>query len=277
MLLDIAAIVSGGLAVYTMGMLSFSFLSWFRISRTVIVLLYGLAAATITFGVIAVTIIFVIVLQDKATIVTPQSNVTYSADFSTPGKAVVLTEYFTRCNLANLFPFNIWWHYPTFTGHNSHRIGKAKFWVLVTTPLAFYSGFYLFSFQLLQLPSTLSSNYQLSLLVLTSSSIIAYILIGASFRSVAKALRHSPIIRDYMMISCWIHPFSHHYICNYIVAGYPPFGLANILLYGPSSFLVLTGLYRSAICVSEDAELRLLIKVLAKEESKLLDITASAE
>ena len=90
MLLDIAAIVSGGLAVYTMGMLSFSFLSWFRISRTVIVLLYGLAAATITFGVIAVTIIFVIVLQDKATIVTPQSNVTYSADFSTPGKVVYL-------------------------------------------------------------------------------------------------------------------------------------------------------------------------------------------
>jgi hypothetical protein len=49
------------------------------------------------------------------------------------------------------------------------------------------------------------------------------------------------------------------------------------LLVGPFSFLLLTGLYRSAICVAEDIKLRQSIKTLAKRESKLLDITASAE
>jgi hypothetical protein len=46
---------------------------------------------------------------------------------------------------------------------------------------------------------------------------------------------------------------------------------------GPFSFLILNGLYRSVVCVAEDTRLRQSIRTLAKRESKLLDIAATAE
>ena len=60
-------------------------------------------------------------------------------------------------------------------------------------------------------------------------------------------------------------------------AGYPPFGIVNVILLGPFSFLIFTGLYRSAICAPEDTQLRQSIKTLAKREAKLLDAGATTE
>ena len=49
---------------------------------------------------------------------------------------------------------------------------------------------------------------------------------------------------------------------------YPPFGLATISLYGLSTFMILLGLYSSAISVSTDIELRKSIKKSTLRESK---------
>ena len=110
------------------------------------------------------------------------------------------------------------------------------------------------------------------------SQLTALVLIGATFGSVANALRYTPIIRDYMMITGY--GFVLFFIATTTTiagAGYPPFGFINVLLTGPFSFLLLNGLYRSAVCVAEDSKLRQSIKVLANRESKLLDMSASAE
>lgn len=55
-LLKIPVNVSSGLAVYVMGLLSYSLLSWFKISKAIIVLLYGLAAAALAMNVTVVSI-----------------------------------------------------------------------------------------------------------------------------------------------------------------------------------------------------------------------------
>jgi hypothetical protein len=60
-LLKIPVNVSSGLAVYVMGLLSYSLLSWFKISKAIIVLLYGLAAAALAMNVTAVSIIFILI------------------------------------------------------------------------------------------------------------------------------------------------------------------------------------------------------------------------
>jgi hypothetical protein len=51
---------------------------------------------------------------------------------------------------------------------------------------------------------------------------------------------------------------------------YPPFGLATISFLGLASYLVLIGIYASAISVSEDSKLRRSIRNFAINESKLL-------
>jgi hypothetical protein len=57
---------------------------------------------------------------------------------------------------------------------------------------------------------------------------------------------------------------------------YPPFGFATMSFYGLSTYLILIGLYASAISVSQDIELRKSIKKSTLHESKFLDSMGSA-
>jgi hypothetical protein len=58
---------------------------------------------------------------------------------------------------------------------------------------------------------------------------------------------------------------------------YPPFGLVTISFVGLASYLVLVGIYSSAISISQDANLRREIRHLAIRESKLLDNIGTAQ
>src|SRR5207244_8968899 len=61
-----------------------------------------------------------------------------------------------------------------------------------------------------------------------------------------------------------------------VAVPYPPFGLASILFMGLSSYLVLLGIYSSAISVSEDSKLRQSIRNFAIKDSRLLDSIGTA-
>ena len=52
---------------------------------------------------------------------------------------------------------------------------------------------------------------------------------------------------------------------------YPPFGLATISFMGISAYLILVGVYSSAISVSHDMELRKTIRRYTINQSKMLD------
>ena len=59
-------------------------------------------------------------------------------------------------------------------------------------------------------------------------------------------------------------------------APYPPLGLASVSLMGLASYLILIGIYSTAISVSEDSKLRQTIRSLTTKESKLLDSIGTA-
>jgi hypothetical protein len=54
-------------------------------------------------------------------------------------------------------------------------------------------------------------------------------------------------------------------------AFYPPFGLVTVTFSGLSSYLILAGIYSSAISISQDAKLRQSIRKFALRQSELLD------
>ena len=58
---------------------------------------------------------------------------------------------------------------------------------------------------------------------------------------------------------------------------YPPFGLATVSFLGLSSYLILVGVYASAISVSEDSKLRQTIRHIALKESTMLDSIGTAQ
>ena len=77
-LLELGVAISYGFAVIVMGLLLYSLFSWFRVNRSIVVLLYGLGAFMISIYIISVAIIFTISLQEKPVVTTPQSEIVFS-------------------------------------------------------------------------------------------------------------------------------------------------------------------------------------------------------
>ena len=103
-------------------------------------------------------------------------------------------------------------------------------------------------------------------------------LFGIAFWSVARNIGRNAVKR-YMMISAYgmMLLFSSNQATGLALVPYPPFGLATVSFFGLSSFLIVIGIYSSAISVAEDSQLRKSIRRYAIEESKLLDNIAMAQ
>jgi hypothetical protein len=95
----------------------------------------------------------------------------------------------------------------------------------------------------------------------------------------ARSISHNNVVRNYMIISAYgyVLLFASDQAILLITAPYPPFGLVAISFMGISSYLVLTGIYSSAISVSLDVELRKSIRKSVNEHSKFLDSIGSAQ
>ncbi|MFZ0556729.1 MAG: hypothetical protein WAM26_15730, partial [Nitrososphaeraceae archaeon] len=61
-----------------------------------------------------------------------------------------------------------------------------------------------------------------------------------------------------------------------MLAAYPPFGIASVSFVGLSSFLIMIGIYSSAVSLAHDVKLRELIRSSTFEQTRLLDSIGTA-
>jgi len=164
--------------------------------------------------------------------------------------------------------------------HYSRKFGKVKYWAIVASPLVYFLSQFLTLVPtpldpLITQDPVLYST--ILTLIFTSTKIIGGIFFGIAFWLISKNLPSGSIIRDYMKICSF--GFILFYISNQslglVIAPYPPFGLISTTYIGLSSYLILVGIYYSALSASQDIKLRQTIKNLAKNESKLLDSIGS--
>ena len=273
-LLAIGATISYGLAAILTGLLAYWFLSWFRRNRALVVLMYGLAAAMISVNAIDTILYFdIVILGTKPIVTTPDSGV-FIPDLAELGfplvadmQAISLNGYFILTWAGTILLLR----------HNIQRIGRIKFWVLVATPMVFLMSFYIGFYQSINAGPTPTNEEDLSaillpIMVILLSGEAAIILFGLGFRSVAGSISQTNKVRDYMIITAYgFILFFTAASATISGAGYPPFGIANVLLVGPFSYLILIGLYGSAISIAEDSKLRQSIRASTRDELKLLD------
>jgi hypothetical protein len=273
-LLAIGATISYGLAAILTGLLAYWFLSWFRRNRALVVLMYGLAAAMISVNAIDTILYFdIIILGTKPIVTTPDSGVLFPdlAELGFPLvadiQAISLNGYFILTWAGTILLLR----------HNIQRIERIKFWVLVATPMVFFMSFYIGFYQSINAGPTPTNEEDLSaillpIMVILLSGEAAIILFGLGFSSVAKSISQTSKVRDYMIITAYgFILFFTAAAATISGAGYPPFGIVNVLLVGPFSYLILIGLYGSAISIAEDSKLRQSIKASTSKELKLLD------
>jgi hypothetical protein len=283
-LLTAATTISYGLAILLMTLLAYRFFSWLRRSRSLVLFLYGSAAAIITLNAIDTIVYYDVILLGKPPIVSPNSEVIFQTGF-TPGTPMSVVKLVQTYSLIGYFLLT-WGGTILLLRHNIQRVGKIKFWILVTAPLVFFMSYYVSYYQTFYpsspVTTAISSNLMIPILLFMYSIILCGVLFGIGFRFVAMFVSPSSHVRDYMIITAYgFILFFAAASATVLQAGYPPFGLASVSFVGLASYLILTGLYNSAISVAQDAKLRSSIRrsveVSSVKQSRLLDSIGTAE
>jgi ABC-type multidrug transport system fused ATPase/permease subunit len=163
--------------------------------------------------------------------------------------------------------------------HYSSKLRQVRYGVILSLPLVYFLLQFLPPFQsiITALPQS-ESVFFLYTFIFTFSKPIGGILFGIAFWVIARTLGHTNIVRDYMIISAYglVLLFISKQAVLLVIIIYPPFGLVTVSFMGLSSYLLLLGVYSSAISVSEDSKLRQSIRNLAIKESRLLDSIGTA-
>ena len=160
---------------------------------------------------------------------------------------------------------------------NVRRIGKFKFWTLMIIPLIYFSLSYPL-FVLGYLNPLGNENAMLNILIFSSGGIIAGILFGVSFLSIARTLKTNSIVRNQLMLTAY--GFLLFYLAGSAYASqaaYPPYGLISVSLIGFSCYLIYSGLYSAAQTISQDNALLRSIRKSVTEQANFLGGIGTAQ
>ena len=165
----------------------------------------------------------------------------------------------------------------------SKKLGKVKFWTIIAIPVASFLSIFVIITPFVMSISNGSHDSIFEIIVVdalgyTLPALVSGILFGLPFWTIARSLNHNSALRDYMFIAGFgFALFEVAITGNVIQAPYPPLGLASVSFVGVSSYLILMGIYSSAISMSGDVKLRQAIRKSAVDESKLLVGVGSAK
>jgi hypothetical protein len=153
--------------------------------------------------------------------------------------------------------------------HYSHKIGSAKYWFLLSLPVVYFSTLMIYHFHIYEPHDELESLIFFGIASLNST--FGGILFYLAFKFTSENFRSSELFRDYLLIAGYgFMLFFSATQSSLVSTAYPPFGFATVSSFGLGSYLILFGLYLSALSVSHDNELRSIIRRSTLSESKFL-------
>ena len=274
-ILYVSYTLSYGLWIVALGLLAKALFEWYRFSsKNIMVLILALSmSAYVINGITGMATHFDMLNQQKPVITS--IDIAYFPEFSiaTLGNQINIVY-----QIASSVAYVLTWIgtvrllYPYI-----RKLGRFKFWTIMGAVMVYY----LISFPLFVLGYfTPSENVDAmtNILIFSLGGIFTGVVFGAAFLSVARTLKKESVLRNHMIIAAY--GFLLFYIAGSAYAAqaaYPPFGLVSVSLTGLSCYLIYTGLYSSAVTVSQDMALRTSIRRSVTEQSKLLDSIGTAQ
>jgi hypothetical protein len=277
--------ISYGLWIIMLALLSLAFISWLRSSRSNVtvskrnVMVLILALSMIAYVVNGVTGLanYLLMLQEQQKEVVTSADVAFFPEFDPESQQQQINAVY-QISAAVAYVLT-WIGTVMLLRPYIHRIGKIKFYAI----MGFAMVYYLINFPLFVLgyfTPTGESDAEVmnNILIFGIAAVLSGIIFGAAFLSIARTLQKGSALRDYMIIAAY--GMLLFYVAGSAAAtqaAYPPFGLASVSFTGLSCYLIYTGLYSSAISVSQDANLRQSIRRSAIKEVKFLESMGSAQ
>jgi hypothetical protein len=261
-IITISLFVSYSLSFFILSFLTYKFLQWYKIKRNYLLLFYSLAFGTIFFESVIKLGFTEFMIMFKSEIIFPM----------TIGSSVFIPSSSIQAYLNNIFSILsifsfifVWIASSIMLKEYSNKVGgKIKYWIIVSIPLVFYiSQFFVqyYSQIIFELSSNITSFSITLTIIFIFSKLIGGLLFGIPFWIIAKTI-HNSAIKISMTIAGFgfVFLFLTNQAHGIVVTPYPPFGITTSLFFGLSSFLVMIGFYCSAIYISENRDIRRLIK-----------------
>jgi hypothetical protein len=279
LILCISVTLSYILAIIILGLLAWRFFSWFKVNHNLLVVSYG-----INFSMLSLNAIFTFsyVFNMLVNQYIQYSNIAFHVGSVMTFGAYTSSYYTAYVNSSIISFIASWFSTVLMLRHYSKKIGLLKYWFLISLPLLYFLIQFqplllvLFSPLRLAYPVTFSILYTL---IFTMAKPIGGILFGVAFWIIAATLkRDNYTIRNFLIISGYglMLVFASNQAILTVNYPYPPFGLAAVSFMALASYLLLIGIYSSAISVAHDVELRRSVRRLAVKEFKLLDSIGTA-
>jgi hypothetical protein len=273
--LYITYVISYGLWIALLALLAKAFFSWYvHSNKNFMVLILALSMIAYVINGIAGLVESSEMLGQQKNIIS-STDVAYFPEFSIES---IVSQIGIVNQVASTTAYVLTWIgtvkllYPYIK-----KLGKTKFWIIMGVTMIYY----LIEYPLFVLGYfTPSENVDAmtNILIFSVAALLSGIIFGAAFLSVARTLRKGSILRNHMIIAAY--GFLLYYIAGSSLAAqtaYPPYGMISISFIGLSCYLIYTGLYSSAVTVSQDTTLRLSIKKSVTEQANLLHGMGSAQ
>jgi hypothetical protein len=280
---SMAAVISYLMAIFMMIFLSLRFFSWFKLHKNPVVLFYLFSTITLTINA-GFSLALILTISPGIPSLVGESQIAgmTRAIAANPFAAGLNSGYTATSILSFIL---LWLATALLLREYSKRIGKITYWALVSIPLVYFLSQFPALFFNLFGPLIVSNPtfYGIVLtLIFSLSKITGGILFGIAFWTITKHLPDITVVKSYMVIAAY--GLILFYISNqagsslFQLGGvYPPFGLPTIAVIGFSSYLMLAGIYSSAISVAQDSRLRRAIRKSVQQQSSLLDKIGTAQ
>jgi hypothetical protein len=262
-------------AVLILGTLIFRFIQWFRISHDRLILSYA-------FAMVLIIINCGIILAYINTSLESRPNIVPSTRPAVNNAHVLQIPLNNAYTLSSFLSFIGLWAATIFSLRDySSRIGRIKFWLAMSLPMLYFLsqsefifGPFILSHRFLD-PITFFRIYTITF---ASTKLIGGIMFAIPYYLVSRKINDRRI-RNYLKLTSigLILLFKSMQVSSLPLLPYPPFGIIAISFLGLSSYLILVGIYGSAISVSEDSMLRKSIRKLVIKETELVDTFATAQ
>lgn len=263
-----STIVSNGVAGILLGIFSLRFILWFKTNkRSIPVLLFALSFAILSLSEFLGGVSDTFLLLHKTQIVTPQSEVRFY-DFPEGSFFAKFYDYYDYIDIASFLLMLcatslLLYHYS-----RNMNMGRAKLAIVIGLPLLSYISGYLDALNIYDTDShpDLFSYYIFQAL----STISAGVLFAFSFWIIVRRMTDGPI-RKFLITTAY--GFVLFYISNsasVTVAPFPPVGLPTLSFLPLATYLILFGLYSSAISFTQNIALRKSVRSITNQDSNFL-------
>ncbi len=265
-LLTFVTFISNAASASLLGWFSLRFFSWFADNKkSLIILLYALSFSVLCFSEFIVAYADTFLLMNKNQYVNAESEIKFY-DFEEGTFFAVFYDFYDYIDMAAFLLMLAATAFLLY--HYSTNMSKIKIVIIICLPLLSYMSGYL---DTLNIYDTDTNPDLFTYYIFQSlSTISAGILFAVSMWVVVRRMNDKTVKNFMITTACGFVLFYITNSASVTVSPFPPFGLAALSFLPLSTFLILIGIYCSALTLSQNISLRNSIRTMAAKDANLL-------